>query len=377
MKDHAIETATLTAPERSDLMRQLSANAGPADRGSIGLASEIGALSRAGALVACLPFTAGGEGLGLDADSVVAAFELLRDMGRANLSVARLFEGHLNAAKLLHLYGGSSVAERAFAAVRDGALLGVWAADGACPLRYGRAGRHLRLDGEKIFASGLGLVRFAVVSLRAEGTDRSCPDLAIVDVSDSARQDPSAWNATGMRATVSGRFDFTGLEIDPAALIGQPGDYEREPHYEGGTWRYCAAQLGGAEALVELWRSDLAARGRLDDSMQLARYARAVSLCRAMAHLVRETGMTVETSATGGAARIDAAVADALLTQQFVEESCVEVLRLAERSLGTAGYVSGSSIERIRRDLSLFLRQAAPDAKLLRAGRLLAAACPW
>ena len=269
--------------------------------------------------------------------------------------------------------------------MRNGALLGVWGADGRRPLRFSRHGDRLRLDGEKAFASGLGLVRFAVVTLREQGgpdgAEAGPARLAAVDVSDRARQDPAAWTASGMRATASGRFDFTGLEIEGDQCLGLPGDYEREPHFEGGIWRYCAIHLGGADSLVELWRAALAARGRLADPLQLTRYARAMALCRAMASLLRDTALSVEAAAGGDPARIDAAVADALLARQFTEESCVEILALAEKSLGTAAHVAGSPIERVRRDLSMFIRQAAPDAKLLKAGHLLANAAaatrPW
>ncbi len=363
------------------LMSRLAERADLAEIDPAGLAPEIDMLRHAGLLAACLPGDDGGAGLGLHARSAVSAFELLRRMGRANLSVARLFEGHINAVKLLCLYGESRLRARIFPAVRDGALLGVWGADGPRPLRYAPFGDHLRLDGEKVFASGLGLVRFAIVTLREDTSDEGPSRLALLEVSDPQRQDPSAWKASGMRATASGRFDFAGMAFDPDQFVGRPGDYEREPHFEGGIWRYCAAHLGGAEALVDLWQHALAARKRLDDPMQLTRYARAVSLCRAMTSLLRETSQTVEAAVNSDPAATDAAVADALLARQFVEESCVEILQLAEKSLGTAAHVRRTSIERIRRDLSMFLRQAAPDAKLLKAGRLLAAAGagspPW
>lgn len=367
------------AGEYDALMDWLTERADMAETDPAGLAPEMDALRQAGLLTACLPGTEGGEGLGLNGETALGAFELLRRLGRANLSVARLFEGHMNAVKLLHLYDGPGLRERIAPAVRNGALLGVWGADGARPLRGLATGGRLQLEGEKIFASGLGLVRFAIVTLRDGAADDGPARLALVDVSDPERQDPSAWKGSGMRATVSGRFDFSGLEIDAGHVIGHPGDYAREPHFEGGIWRYCAAHLGGAEALVALWHGALATRGRLDDPMQLGRYARAVSLCWAMASLLRETARTVE-AAMGERETIDEAVAAALLARQFVEESCVEILQLAEKSLGTAAYVTGTAIERVRRDLSMFLRQAAPDAKLLKAGRLLlgtGGGSPW
>ncbi|MFT8776640.1 MAG: hypothetical protein ABF893_08290 [Gluconacetobacter liquefaciens] len=361
------------------LMRWLASRADSAETDPAGLAPEIDAIRQVGLLAACLPHSEGGEGLGLGAEAAHDTCTLLRRLGHANLSIARLFEGHMNAVKLLHLYGGPDVWERVAPAIGDGALLGVWGADGPRPLRGFGAGGRLRLEGEKIFASGLGLVHFAVVTLRDGNDDDGPSRLALVDVSDSARQDLSAWKASGMRATASGRFDFTGLEIDAGHLVGQPGDYMREPYFEGGIWRYCAAHLGGAEALVDLWRDALTCRGRLDNPMQLARYARAVALCHAMASLLRDTAQTVEAVAAKPQDMIDEAVAAALLARQFVEESCVRILQLAEKSLGTASYVTGTPIERIRRDLSMFLRQATPDAKLLKAGRLLTGAqgAPW
>ncbi|MFW7266454.1 acyl-CoA dehydrogenase [Gluconacetobacter sp. Hr-1-5] len=361
------------------LMQWLANRADRAETDPAGLAPEIDAIRQAGLLAACLPETEGGEGLGLGAETAHDTCTLLRQLGRANLSVARLFEGHMNAVKLLHLYGGPDVWEHVAQAVGNGALLGVWGADGPHPLRGFGAGGRLRLEGEKIFASGLGLVHFAVVTLRDGNDDDGPSRLALVDVSDGARQDLSAWKASGMRATASGRFDFTGQEIDPGHLVGQPGDYMREPHFEGGIWRYCAAHLGGAEALVDLWRAALTSRGRLDNPMQLARYARAVALCHAMASLLRDTAQTVEAAAAKPQDMIDEAVAGALLARQFVEESCVQILQLAEKSLGTAAYVTGTPIDRTRRDLSMFLRQAAPDAKLLKAARLLTGAqgAPW
>ena len=49
------------------------------------------------------------------------------------------------------------------------------------------------------------------------------------------------------------------------------------------------------------------------------------------------------------------------------------VLALVERALGMAAFARGARVERLRRDLGLYLRQAAPDAKLARAAATLVA----
>ena len=48
-------------------------------------------------------------------------------VGRANLSAGRLFEGHVNAVKLLHLHGGPTDG------IAQGELRGVWAPTGPIP----------------------------------------------------------------------------------------------------------------------------------------------------------------------------------------------------------------------------------------------------
>jgi alkylation response protein AidB-like acyl-CoA dehydrogenase len=41
--------------------------------------------------------------------------------------------------------------------------------------------------------------------------------------------DPSWWEPSGMRATASYKVDFSGVELHQNALIGEPGDYYRQP----------------------------------------------------------------------------------------------------------------------------------------------------
>jgi len=364
------ETTRCVDHQFLEIMATISKRADEAEAANGGLAEEFQLLQDAGLLRACLPSIQGGSDLGLTAAASERTFEILRGLGRANLSAGRLFEGHVNAVKLVQLYGSPDMRERVGKVVSEGALLGVWGADGDRPLRLLRNGDAIRLDGEKIFASGLGLVRFAVISLREQSAERQATQLALVDVTEARRQDASCWRASGMRATQSGAYDFTGLKIDDAQFLGLPGDFEREPYFEGGVWRYSAVHLGGAEALVDHWRVVLGKRGHLEDPLQITRFARATGLCRAMASLLRETACIAEAATPRDAAVVDGAVAAALLARQFTEDACVEILALAEKSLGTSAHMPGP-VERIRRDLSLFLRQAAPDAKLMKAGRLI------
>jgi len=338
-----------------------------------GLAEDLDLLARIGLFAAALPSGVGGLGLGLghSGQATLWTVTVLRRLGRANLSVARLFEGHLNALELVDLYAAPTIRRRLMTRAEAGAVFGIWGADAPTPVRLHPLGSgSYRFSGAKAFASGLGLVDVALITTPSP-SDPAQLQLVAIDASDRNRQHPEQWTAAAMRATRSGGFVLDDLLVREGDLVGGPGDYLLEPHFEGGIWRYCAAHIGGAEALVEALRQSLLASGRASDVHQLERLARAAARCEAGRRLVETAAVKVEASRGGRPTEIDAAVAHALVTRELVEEACVAVMTLVERSLGVRAHVRGSSIERQRRDLGLFLRQAAPDAKLQRAGRLI------
>ncbi len=339
------------------------------------LRHAIDQLSGAGWLSACLPLSNGGQGLAtsIEPAAVLSTSDALRALGRSDLAVARLYEGHLNAVKLVELYAEDSVREWVRERIRAGALLGVWGATGADPLRVlATDDEHWTLAGAKIFASGLGLVELAVVPVpdpHAVETSR----LLLIDVDDVTRQVPGDWRASGMRATRSGSYHFDGLYLPPERVLGAPGAYEREPWFEGGVWRYIAAHVGGMEALVDELVATLRARGRDGDPHQGARIGQAAALTLAARSLIERVALEVETVDPEDSQATDRAVALALLARESVEASAISLLALVERSLGMGAFERGQRIERVRRDLGLYLRQAGPDAKLARAAATVVA----
>lgn len=341
------------------------ARAGAADRGDATLAPDIEELRHAGLLRSPLDPAEGGVGLCWRDGAVEAGLDVLRVLGRANLAVARLYEGHVNAVKLVMLYGTPVLQARVAAAVRAGALMGVWGAEGARPVTLRLDDGRLLLDGVKRFASGLGLVSLTVLTAAdAEGAQQ----LVVAPANDPRRADASTWQVGGMRATASGDFDVSGLRLDREALLGRPGDYQREPHFQGGVWRYSAAQLGGLEAIVEALRVTLSARDRLSDPHHAARFARGAMACETARLWVREAALTVE--APGAAP--DSATRS-VLARLAVERAATETMAEVDRALGTAAHFTDHPVERLRRDLSFYLRQAAPDESLHAAALALAA----
>lgn len=346
-RDVVPQTATLEPVLAAITRRSVLADLGKTD-----LSDDLTALMATGVLsrltTACLP---GG--------ATAAAVALLRAIGRANLSVGRLVEGHVNARVLIHLYGNAQQRRHAMSQTH---LHAVWAADGDRPVGIvKRRDATAQLTGHKLFCSGLGLVQRAVVTAQ---TRDALPQMVLVDVTDPHRAYPEAWQVSGMRATRSGRYDLTGLWADP---LGRPGDYLREPHFDGGIWRYLALHVGGLEALAEETRKRLGERA--SHPLQAARLVE-------LAIAAQGARLWVEAAAKG-ATVMDAARASpfdvprVLLARQAVETACQRGITLAERALGTAAFVRGDRIDLIRRDLALFLRQADLDGKMLRAAQAL------
>ncbi|WP_308916637.1 acyl-CoA dehydrogenase [Jannaschia sp. LMIT008] len=270
-------------------------------------------------------------------------------VAEANLPLARLYEGHVNAVRLIHLLGGDPPA--------PGILHGVWGADGTAPV----AARGRRLSGAKRYCSGLGSVARAVVTVGQGGECR----LAVVDVSDAARHRPGTWAMQGMRATLSGDCDLTGLRAD---WLGGPGDYFREPSFLGGVWRIAACQVGGTLGLLGAARDWLATQGRLGADAQVARLSPLVARAMAACGLVERAAAVADGPA--GTADPDRAVALSLQARLLTEDLAQDAVAGVERSVGLAHFAEGSQTGRIARDLATYCRQAARDAFEQRAGTI-------
>ncbi len=310
---------------------------------SMALLWESGLLSR------YAPVQAGGEQFASVEDRFRTMMDDLRLVGRGDLSVGRLFEGHVNAMELFGWYGRPDQIDGLRAALSVGAVYGVWATEPPPGVSLGRSGQGLMVTGSKSFATGAGGIAHALVTAR-EGEGRR---LVVVPANIESRADLSGWRVRGMRATGSGVYDLSGIAVYPEMLLGEPGDYDREPRFTAGAWRFTAVQLGGVEALVLEIRRAMSQAAR-EDPLQRAKFADAVVAARTAFMWVRESGLR--------AMREDAdAPAFALMTRGVVERAGLDVIELAARIVGTRSAFDGERIDKISRDLSLYLRQAGPD----------------
>lgn len=291
------------------------------------------------------------------ADPVRTARALMQ-VGAANLGVGRLLEGHINALHLIRLYGIEAQRQTVDCRISDGAFLDVWGADGKVPVTRDA---DKTLNGGKCFASGLGTVSHALVTVN------SGPDvrLGLIEVRDATRADPSAWNMFGMQTTASGTYDFTDIADKKVDWIGAPGDYLREPHFVGGVWRIAALQIGAATGLLDVAAAQLRAMDRMQAEAQQTRLM--TVLMRAWAGMALTERAAQATSAEDVSS--ENIVATSIAARLFTEEVGLDAIRAVEQSIGLRHFEAGSETGRMARDLSVYLRQAARDAFLQRAAQ--------
>ena len=362
-----------TTPTTSELLARAieisdccAAHAGIVDAEARFPAEEFGWIAEAGLLAAPLMPALSGPGLGSVPGRTADLLTLLRHIGRGSLPVGRVYEGHINALLLVQTFGTPEQQQRWAADARDEQrLFSVWNTEGAdgvklCPLPNGR----YRIEGAKTFASGSHFVTRPLIS----GT---LPDggwqmlILPTERLPKAEADPSFWKPLGMRPTVSVHMDFSGLEVGPEDLLGAPGDYYQQPAFSGGGIRFMAVQLGGAQAILAATRDFLRGLGRTGDAFQRDRAGRMAMLIESGRLWLDAAGAFVDRSDVTA----EAVIAYTGQARAVVEEACLEVMRLAEKSVGARGLLAPAPLERMHRDLTLYLRQGGADAALPEAGR--------
>ena len=342
-----------------DVADSAFASAGVHDVDGAYPAAEVTALHETGLLTAPLPLELGGA----DLDGS-ALCEVLRRIGSGSLSLGRLFEGHVDAMGRVLDYGRREQIRLVADEVKSGKLFGVWNTDDvANPLRLAtEADGRVRLHGRKILASGAGHIERPIVTAR-DDEDRRL--MVMPGLRSGERADLSSWTPLGMRASATGAVDFSGLEVEPIEILGGDGDYERQPAFSGGAWRFAAVHLGGMERLLDLLVEHLRRTGRGEDPHQAARLGQAaIAVETARLWVERAAEIAGESSPTRASGQI---VAYVNLARLAVERAGLDLMELVHRSVGLQAFMRPHPIERISRDLATYLRQPGPDRALTTA----------
>lgn len=263
----------------------------------------------------------------------------LADLGRTDLAVARLAEGHTDAVAILAEAGRAPEA---------GALYGVWAA------RPGGRGASLQassagtaLSGTVRFCSGARVVdRALVIADDAGGAGRVLVDVAIEPA--SARADPDSWNAAAMAAADTLDVCFDGVPVRPGDIVGGPDWYVDRPGFAAGGGGVAAVWWGGAAGLVDRAVAHLPSA---PDAHQLAHLGELDALLQAADALLVRVASAVDERPLGdhalGAARVRCAV----------ERVVREVVDRVPRMLGPGPLSTDGELAATLADLGIYVRQ--------------------
>lgn len=297
-----------------------------------------------------------------DAEALLTLLRRLYAVGRRDLPLGRLFEGHVDAVQVALRYADAGQRAALLPALRDGAVLGVWNAglDGE-PLEL----RGDRLDGAKSYASGAGVLSHALATAATpEG-----PQLLLLDL---ARVPPAVdtgwWRTLGMQRSQTHRVRWAAQAVGADARIGRPGDYVTEPWFSGGAIRFAAVQAGGVAALFDHARSHLVETGRAADVMQSARLAELYALGQGAADAVRRGA-----EAQFADIAVEARLAHVSAARTAVADAGERALAVAQQAVGLQGLFLEHPLCAAIADLTVYLRQPGPDAQRQRVGRAAAA----
>ncbi len=295
-----------------------------------------------------------------DEAALLTLLRLLYRVGRSDLPLGRLFEGHVDALQIVSRYGDETQVAAASGAAHAGASFGVWNADlRGDPLRI----QDGRLRGGKSFASGAGVIGHALVSVDVAGGRQ----LILLDL---ARTPPAIdrtwWKTIGMQRSETHIVRWDGARIGAAKSIGVPGDYVREPWFSSGALRFAAVQAGGVAALVDGVRDHLVKAGRAADPHQAGRLAALYLAAQAAAGAVR-------VAAEGWFAEPEARLALVAAARAAVYAEGDRALALAQQAVGVEAMFAGHPLAATIADLMVYLRQPGPDAQRMRTGAAVAA----
>jgi alkylation response protein AidB-like acyl-CoA dehydrogenase len=368
----------------AELARErLAPRAAHYDRTASFPAEDFADLFAAGLLAAAVPREHGGLGLGPFRGDAFTLWMMTKELAKADLSLARCWEGHANSLVLIDALGSEEQRTRWFAGVVErGEKWVAWSGEPQAPapgeaVRFGTRvtavpGGYV-VDGSKAFSTSAGGAQWAILLVNTEGPGgarhAASPETLLLlacDLADpSVEIDRSWWDPIGMRATVSHLVRFTRTFIPESQRIGEPGCYLREGWQTAFIPHYAASFLGAAEAAYDQALIYLTAQGKGEDPYVQQRVAR-MSIHVETAHLwlrhvarMWDDGRRQEAQLAGSRAR------------HLIEHLAEETVGHAIRACGARMLMRSNPVERIYRDLSLYIRHDNDDLILATIGKAL------
>lgn len=270
--------------------------------------------------------------------------EALVSLGRTDIPLGRLVEGHVDALRILRQGGRAPEGD---------SLYGVWASRShATGVRARVAPGGWRLDGQLRFASGAGVIDRALVPVWVTPEEHLLLDLPAADWP----VDASAWRTTAMAASRSHTIHLEDRWAPSSALVGPPCFYLERPGFFPGGVGVAAVWAGGAARLADLLLDHLAA-GKPSPSR--ARRWGEVRTELAVVHaLLASAALRLE-----GAGEDDRPLLRVVATETRagVAAAVRRVVGQARVLAGAAGLAYAADLTHAIDDLDLYIAQQNPD----------------
>ena len=314
-----------------------------------------------------------------DADSL---WQMTRAIAQADLSFARCWEGHNNALMLIDRFADTAQKKRWLTQVVDkGERWAAWSGEPQKKLpgqqfnigtKIDRVEGGYLLNGNKVFATSAPGVNWAVllVSLAGPGGARDASDgensLLMVgcDMSDpSISFDGGWWDPLGMRSTTSYKVIFNNTFIPDEHCLGEGGEYIASGMQNCFTPHYAVSFLGALEAAYSYALDMVQSKNCESDPY--------------VQHHIAEIKINIETLVLWKnnvenklikIDQVDAGIAGnkfRYLSEKLAEDGVKRCIKIC----GARGLNKPSHLERIYRDLSIYVQHDNADHILATIGR--------
>ncbi len=313
-----------------------------------------------------LPENLNGHALGTAYKGAGLAVDVLEAIGSRDLSLARLYEGHINAVKLVSRFGTKEQLLKMADSIAAGHIFAVWNTEPSTKLKLEKNNGNFKLVGTKVFASGVGHVSRAIVT--SQYPDGGTVMVMLELMEGTYVFSTEKWQFNAMCGTGTGEIDLTGIEIKPDQIIGKKGDYFKEPDFSAGAWRTLAAQAGAIKTLYSLFKSHIIDNGHSEHPVQKARLGDI-----AVAYLTSHQWVCKCAEIAERAGEPTTAITFVNLARRAVTECAETAISVTLKGIGARSFLVKNPVEQVCRDLSFYLRQPSPDFTFDEAVQLLLA----
>ncbi len=277
---------------------------------------------------------------------------LLAEIGREDLSLAKLAEAHWDAVAIL--------AEAKRSAEPD-MLYAVWASEVPGHIvRLERTTNGFQISGGKPFCSGLGVVDRALLTVGLPD-----PRLVEVDLRKNSSQisfDLEIWKTEAFRSTQTGAIALHELRLSPDSLIGEPAWYLERPGFWHGACGPAACWAGGVAGLL-----DFALVSKRDDPHTLAHLGAMQATVWGMYALLKQAGDEIDAAPSDS----KAAQIRALEVRHLIDEMGTATLQRFARAYGPYPLSMNEETSSRYQEAGLYMRQSHGERDLERLGRLI------